>query len=73
MARILKEQDKKEPLLSPVLRWFMFAMVLANISGNMGMMLIPLYLDEQGASVTEIGLVFTILSIVSLVLQVFGG
>jgi MFS family permease len=69
----LKEQSAKEPLLSPVLRWFMFAMVLANISGDMGMMLIPLYLNQQGASVTEIGLVFTILSIISLLLQVFGG
>ena len=64
---------KKEPLLSPVLRWFMFAIVLANISGNMGMMLIPLYLKEMGASITEIGFVFTALSAVSLVLQVFGG
>ena len=51
----------------------MFAMVLANISGNMGMMLVPLYLDELGASITEIGFVFTILAMVSLVLQVFGG
>jgi DHA1 family multidrug resistance protein-like MFS transporter len=69
----LEEHNKKEPLLSPVLRWFMFAMVLANISGNMGMMLIPLYLDEMGASITEIGFVFTILSMVSLALQIFGG
>jgi len=69
----LKEHEKKEPLLTPVLRWFMFAMVLANISGNMGMMLIPLYLKESGASITEIGFVFTILSVVSLALQVFGG
>jgi MFS family permease len=69
----LKKHNKKEPLLTPVLRWFMFAMVLANISSNMGMMLIPLYLNESGASITEIGFVFTILSIVSLALQVFGG
>jgi DHA1 family multidrug resistance protein-like MFS transporter len=69
----LNQPEKKEPLLSPVLRWFMSAMVLANISSNMGMMLIPLYLDEMGASITEIGFVFTILSVVSLVLQVFGG
>ena len=69
----MKESMKKEPLLTPVLRWFMFAMVLANISGDMGMMLIPLYLKELGASITEIGFVFTILSIVSLGLQVFGG
>ena len=44
----------------------MSAMVLANISGNMGMMLIPLYLKEQGASVTEIGLVFTATGAVTL-------
>jgi DHA1 family multidrug resistance protein-like MFS transporter len=69
----LEEQSEREPLLSPVLRWFMFAMVLANVSSHMGMMLIPLYLNEMGASVTEIGLVFTIVSIVSLALQVFGG
>ena len=67
------KSTQKDPLLSPVLRWFMLAMVLANISSNMGMILIPLYLDEMGASITEIGLVFTILSVVSLVLQVFGG
>ena len=65
--------EKKAPLLSPVLRWFMFAMVLANISSNLGVALIPLYLDRLGASITEIGFVFTALSVVSLVLQVFGG
>jgi MFS family permease len=69
----LEEQSVKEPLLSPVLRWFMSAMILANISGNMTTMLIPLYLAEKGASVTEIGLVFTILGVVILVFQVFGG
>ncbi len=69
----MKGHNKKEPLLTPVLRWFMFAMVLANISSNMGMMLIPLYLNEMGASITEIGFVFTILSILSLALQIFGG
>ena len=65
--------EKKTPLLSPILRWFMFAIVLANMSSNMGMMLIPLYLKEMGASITEIGFIFTFLSSVSLVLQVFGG
>jgi len=69
----MKARDTKEPLLSPVLRWFMFAMVLANISGNMAIMLIPLYLDEMGASITQIGLVFTVLAVVSLVMQIFGG
>lgn len=69
----MKTNQSKEPLLSPVLRWFMFAMVMANISGFMSGMLIPLYLDELGASITQIGLVFTILAIVSLITQVFGG
>jgi DHA1 family multidrug resistance protein-like MFS transporter len=69
----MNEHNKKEALLTPVLRWFMFAMVLANISGNMSNMLIPLYLNEMGASIVEIGFVFTIISIVSLGLQVFGG
>jgi MFS family permease len=69
----MEERETKDPLLSPVLRWFMFAMVLANISGNMAVMLIPLYLDELGASITQIGLIFTILAVVSLVTQVFGG
>lgn len=67
------EANKKEPLLSPVLRWFMFAMVLANIAGDMAMVLIPLYLEDLGASITDIGVVFTVLSVVSLILQVFGG
>jgi MFS family permease len=67
------KDPQKDPLLSPVLRWFMLAMVLANISGDMGMMLVPLYLSEMGASITEIGFVFTILSVFSLILQVFGG
>jgi DHA1 family multidrug resistance protein-like MFS transporter len=69
----MEKLTTKEPLLSPVLRWFMIAMVLANISGNMAVMLIPLYLDELGANITQIGLVFTILSVVSLITQVFGG
>jgi MFS family permease len=70
---MITEASKKEPLLTPVLRWFMLAMVLANISGDMGMMLIPLYLKAMGAAITEIGLVFTTISVVSLALQVFGG
>ncbi len=28
-----EETAKKQPLLSPILRWFMLAMVLANIAG----------------------------------------
>jgi MFS family permease len=55
------------------MRWFMFAMVLANIGGSMFDILLPIYLTELGASVVQVGLVFTLSSVVILVLQLFGG
>jgi MFS family permease len=55
------------------MRWFLFAMILANIAGGMINMLMPIYLTELGASVGQVGLVFTLTSIVILVLQIFGG
>jgi MFS family permease len=60
-------------LLTPLMRWFMFAMVLANIAGSMYTLLLPIYLTELGASVSQVGLVFTLTSVVILVLQIFGG
>ena len=63
----------KRPLLTPLMRWFMFAMVLANIAGSMYSILLPIYLTELGASVVQVGLVFTLTSVVILVLQIFGG
>jgi MFS family permease len=48
-------------------------MVLANIAGSMSPMLMPLYLQDLGASIEQIGLVFTLTSVVILVLQIFGG
>ncbi len=65
--------QRKEPLLSPVMRWFMFAMILANIASAMYPMLLPIYLTELGASIQQVGLVFTATSLVSLLLQIFGG
>ena len=47
---------KKQPLLNKTLKLFMFAMVLANISGNMYGVLLPLYLKELNASVVQGGL-----------------
>lgn len=67
------ETQKNQPLLSPLLRWFMFAMVLANIASAMYPMLMPIYLTELGASITQVGLVFTLTSVMILVLQIFGG
>jgi MFS family permease len=67
------EKVKKEPLLSPLMRWFLFAMVLANVASAMYSMLMPIYLTELGASITQVGLIFTLTSVVILILQVFGG
>jgi MFS family permease len=67
------ENAEKQPLLTPLMRWFMFAMVLANIAGSMSPMLMPLYLQELGASIEQIGLVFTLTSVAVLTLQILGG
>jgi hypothetical protein len=34
-------------LLTPLMRWFMFAMVLANIAGSMYTILLPIYLTAR--------------------------
>ena len=62
-----------KPLLTPLLLWFLFAMILANIAGAMTSVLTPLYLIELGATVEQVGLVFTLTSVVVLALQIFGG
>ncbi len=67
------EQIKQPPLLTPLMRWFMLAMVLANIAGAMFPMLMPIYLTDLGASVVQVGLVFTLSSVVILILQILGG
>lgn len=65
-------QDKSS-LLSPLMRWFLLAMILANIAGGMINMLMPIYLTQLGASVSQVGLVFTLTSVVILLLQILGG
>src|SRR3990170_3086736 len=59
--------------LTPLLRWFLFTMVLANIGSQMAYAMLPLYLADLGASVAQIGLAFSAASVVLLVLQVIGG
>lgn len=73
IAKRQARMEKKEPLLTPILRWFMLAMVLANVASSMVGMLLPLYLTDMGASVGQVGLVFTIISVVTLGLQILGG
>jgi MFS family permease len=65
--------SEKQTLLSPLMRWFMFAMVLANIASNMFPILLPIYLTELGASIGQVGLIFTLTSVVMFILQIFGG
>lgn len=64
---------KKKPLLSGLLILFLAAMVFANIGGNMYGPLLPLYVDELGATIPQIGLFFTLSQIVPLALQILGG
>jgi MFS family permease len=68
-----KVEKQKRPLLSKVLILFLAAMVLANVASNMYAGILPLYLKSLGASVGQIGLFFTLLSILPLILQILGG
>lgn len=63
----------KPRLLSPLMLWFLLAMILANIAASMIQMLMPIYLTELGASIGQVGIVFTLTSVVILALQILGG
>jgi DHA1 family multidrug resistance protein-like MFS transporter len=60
-------------LLNKNLRWFLAGMILANIAGQMLYSMLSLYMLNLGAQVSEVGLVFTLASLVPMVLQIFGG
>lgn len=64
---------KKAPLLTPLLLMFMFAMILANLGGNMYGPLEALYLKQLGAGISQIGLFYTLSQIIPLLLQILGG
>ena len=64
---------KKAPLLTPLLLLFMFAMILANLGGNMYGPLEALYLKDLGATIANIGLFYTLSQIIPLALQILGG
>lgn len=64
---------KRQALLTPLMRWFLLAIVLANIAGTMASTLMPIYLTKLGATVGQVGLVFTLTSIVIMALQILGG
>jgi MFS family permease len=64
---------KKEKLITSILAWFLASMVLANTAWSMKALMLPLFISELGATVAQVGLVFTLANIVPLVLQIFGG
>ncbi len=64
---------KPKTILNINLRWFLLAMVLANIAGAMAYSMLSLYLIDLGATVGQVGLVFTVASLVPMALQIFGG
>jgi MFS family permease len=66
-------QVKKKPLLSGLILLFLLAMILANMGGQMYMPLMSLYIKNLGASIPQIGMFFTLSSIVPLALQILGG
>ena len=59
--------------LTPLLITFMLAMILANLGGAMYGSLESLYLENLGATVTQIGLFYTLAQIMPLLLQILGG
>ncbi len=63
----------RKPLITPLLWAFLAAMILANVASQMFFPLLPLYLRELEASVSDIGLFFTLSMIVPLALQITGG
>lgn len=48
-------------------------MIFANIAGQMAYSMLSLYMLKLGASVAQVGLVFTLASLVPMALQIFGG
>ncbi|MBI3158951.1 MAG: MFS transporter [Chloroflexi bacterium] len=66
----------KNPLhfLTPVLRWFLGTMILANTAGHMLLPLMAVYLARDlGATVEQVGLTFTLAALIPLALQILGG
>jgi DHA1 family multidrug resistance protein-like MFS transporter len=64
---------RKKPLLSGMILLFLLAMILANMGGQMYGPLMSIYIRNLGATVPQIGLFFTLSSIVPLALQILGG
>ncbi len=71
--KIYSHSPQDNAILNPLLSWFMLAMVLANVGGNMYGPLLPLYLTSLKANIVQVGLFFTLSQIIPLGLQILGG
>ena len=66
-------QKAKTPIITRALMVFLGAMILANIAHQMNQQMIPLYVQSLGANVQQVGLFFTVTSILPLMFQILGG
>jgi MFS family permease len=64
---------KKSPLLSRTVVTLLISMIAANIGGQMYGPLMPLYVQQLGASIEQIGLFFTLAMVAPLMFQILGG
>ncbi|MDX9992160.1 MAG: MFS transporter [Anaerolineales bacterium] len=64
---------KKAPILTTTLMVLLFSMIVANIGGQMYGPLLPLYVQELGADINQIGIFFTLAMIAPLLFQILGG
>jgi MFS family permease len=71
--RGVQGMSQAKPVLNVNLRWFLLAMILANVASQMAYSLLSIYLIQMGASVSQVGLVFTVASLVPMALQILGG
>jgi MFS family permease len=67
------EKTKKTPLLTRTLVILLFSMIMANIGGQMYGPLLPLYVQDLGANINQIGIFFTLSMIAPLLFQIMGG
>jgi MFS family permease len=65
--------DKKVPILTVTLAVLLFSMIVANIGTQMYGPLLPLYVQELGAGMNQIGIFFTLAMIAPLFFQILGG
>jgi len=69
----MSEPAPRSKLFTPTLRFFMLAMILANLGGSMFFPFFSILLKKLGFPVETIGLYFTISAIFPLALQIIGG